>query len=185
MKDYNFFSIYSKRRKQGIDFHSPYVIGLSIVAIFVLLTVGVAARNMFMGKNIQAMRTEVDAIKASDTFIEADKLRINIQAMEQYDKNAQVVLDAFQEAKILGTSFLQQVAGAVPAGIVLDNITANSSVVQIICTVPTRKAAAEFQLYLKELPLFQNVHMDSIILKEGTGLIAGIECVIRRAGEEQ
>src|SRR5665647_2308175 len=127
MNDYNFFSIYKKRRKQGVDFHSPYVIGLLSIVIFAMLTFGLVARNMLMENHIQALRAQVDNIKASSAFIEAEKLRINIETMQQYDKNAQVVLGKFEEAKVLGTSFLEQVAGAMPVGVSLDSMTTNNA----------------------------------------------------------
>ena len=185
MKDYNFFSIYSKRHKQGIDFKSPYVIGVLVVALFTLLTVGFVAKNMIVERQIQGLQTEIDAIKASSDYAEAEKLRVNIETMQQYDINAQVALAKFEDAKVLGTSFLQKVAGAVPAGVAITGITANSAVVQIGCTVPTRKVAAEFQLYLKDSSLFQSVHMSSVEAAEGTGFTADIECIIGKVGEAE
>lgn len=185
MRDYNFFSIYSKKHKNGIDLKSPYVIGLLAVALFALLTAGFVTKNMIVESQIQGIQTEINAIKASSAYAEAEKLRVNIETMQQYDINAQAALTKFEEAKVLGTSFLEQVASTVPAGVAITGLTANNAVVQIGCTVPTRKAAAEFQLHLKNLSLFQNVHMSSVTATEGTGFIANIECVMGKVGEAE
>ena len=183
MRDYNFFSIYSKKHRQGMDLKSPSAVGLLAVALFALLTVAFVTKNMMVERQIQGLQSEIAAIKASSTYAEAEKLRINIATMEQYDINAQVALTKFEEAKVLGTSFLQAVAGTVPAGVSITGMTANNAVLQIDCSVPTRKAAAEFQLYLKSSSLFQSVHLSSVTATEGTGYVASIECIIEKAGE--
>lgn len=168
-----------------MDFRSPYVLGLLAILAFALLTVGLIVGNMFVQNDVDALKAEIDTIKASSAFAEADKLRTNINTMQQYDKNAQAALEKFAAAKILGTSFLEEIAGVVPAGANLSTLTTNRSVVQIACTVPSRKAAAELQLHLKELPLFESVHMSSLKAQGDTGFIATIECIIGKAGELQ
>lgn len=177
MKDYNFFTIYNRKFTQRIDYKSPY--SRAVIAILAILLVagGLGARNMLLAGHIERDTTALAAIQAGPDYLEALELHERKVTMDAYDAKASLALEKLENAKILGEDLLRDIAGKVPSVVSIDSIVMDFINLEITCTVPDRKAAAEFQLRLMELPFIGDVQLDSLILKDdGIGIEAIIKC---------
>ncbi len=179
MKDYNFFIIYSRKYNRRFDYRSPYFKAIMAILAVALVAGGLLTRNMLIEQQIERDRNALAAIQAGPDYLEALELHERQVTMEAYDAKASIALEKLENAKVLGAGLLRELSGKVPAVVSIDSIVMDFTNLEITCTVPDRKAAAEFQLRLSELSFIGDVQLDSLTQKDdGTGIEAILKCVM-------
>jgi Tfp pilus assembly protein PilN len=180
LNDYNFLSELEKKKRLSIDIKSPVMFSVIIIAIIVLISCGVIARNMILTNQLNNATASLELIKVDQKYIESARIQASIQAMTEYDTSADVSLKAFAESGILGTTLLNKFAASVPATVSFTSLTFSSSKLDISCNVPTRKVAAELLLDLKNSGLFQDVQLSSVTSNtQSTGYAVIITSILK------
>ncbi len=184
MKDYNFFNIYDKKKGISINPKSVTFIGLVLLTLFLLISLGTVGRNFYLAHQISSLSTETEQMKTSSEYIKAQKIQTSVDAMKEYDLNAEIALKKFRNINALGTAALSKISSAIPAGVYLNSMTMDHVVTSFFFNVPDRNATAELMSNLKGLDIFLDVHLVSIMPNtDGVLYSANIECVMK-AGEE-
>lgn len=179
MKDYNFFEIYESKKGMQINPKSAYFVGALILLICVGLSVGLVARNLILSYQINDMAQKLADIKVSTKYIQANKLRVSIDSMTEYDKSAEIALEKFYSNQIIGTSLLEKISSALPSTISMVSFKMNNTLADISFQVPTRKAGAELILSLKNTGLFKDVALISVFgTQDGTGFMVYTACIM-------
>ncbi|NLT47537.1 MAG: PilN domain-containing protein [Clostridiales bacterium] len=186
MKDYNFFSIYSKKSNRRHDFRSPYFLATIVILLFILLTAGLMARNILLEKQINRDTAALAALQGAADYLEAMELHTRQLTMEQYDEKASLALDKLNRAKVLGADFLTEISAKIPTVVTVHGISMDISTLSMDVTAPNRKAVAELQLRLKESPFIGDAHVSSVTTdEEGGGVSATVQCTIVKGGAAQ
>jgi Tfp pilus assembly protein PilN len=183
MKDYNFFSEYQNKRGISIDARSPMFIGAMILVLMVAACVGLVVRNVMLTNETEKLYAEIEAIHTSEDYINANKLQESIDAMAQYDKNAEVALTKFRDSSVIGTALMTTLSTKLPTTSVMMTMTIDNLTANFTFSVPNRKAAAELLLSLKDTGLFQNVLLNSITTVTDTGRSEVSISAVMKAGE--
>lgn len=184
MKDYNFFEIYVKKKGVSINPKSVTFAGFVLLLLLLLLSMGMLGRNFYLTQQISSLVSETDGMKMSKGYIEAQEIQTSVDAMKEYDENAEIALKKFRNINMLGTVTLSTISSAIPAGVSLNSMTIDHVITFFSFNVPDRKAAAELIANLKGLDIFLDVHLVSIVPKENEVLYsANIECVMKAGGE--
>lgn len=184
MKDYNFFELYNKKKRISINPKSVTFIGLILLTIFLLLSLGLVGRNFYLVHQISSLVTVTEQLKTRSEYIEAQRIQTSVDAMKEYDENAEIALKKFRAINTIGTATLSKISSAIPAGVSVNSMAMDHAVTSFFFNVPDRNATAELMSNLKGLDIFLDVHLVSIMLNsDGVLYSANIECVMK-AGEE-
>ena len=179
MRDYNFFSIYEKKRDFIFNIKSPYTISGIIILLCILLSAGFIIRNMILENNIQEMQAQIDSIQKSSDYKEANELNNRIDAMNKYEQIADIALENFQAADTLDSELINNLFKGIPANAVITDFTIINTGFSMSCNVPSRKAAAELVLGLKGTNLLHEVQLISVSLQEGNTYKAMLDGVLK------
>jgi Tfp pilus assembly protein PilN len=180
MRDYNFFEIFEKKRTGAIRKSPSLLIGIVLLLLIGGVSVGLVVRNMSLEKQISDYEDKIGAIKTSSEYIEANKLQDSIDALKQYDENAEIALNKFQASNLLGTEILTTLSSAIPSQASLKSLRMNNGFLDASVDVPDRKTASELILNFKESGLFQDVHLANLTLNQGgTTYTAVVQCFMK------
>lgn len=180
MTDYNFFSIYEKKKGMVLDIKSPYFAGGLLVAIAVLVALVLVGLNLYSGFRILSMTQELDSLKANQEYQDAVFYQQSIQAMSSYDRAAQIALDKFNSNNKLTTVYLAKLASFIPDPIVIKSLTIDNANLSLSCSAVDRRAIAELIKSLNESGLFLNTIVSSVMLDDQTQTFnASIYCIIK------
>lgn len=183
MLDYNFFEQYNKKKSITINTRSPYFIALVIITACVVLCLGLVGRNLFLGLEIQKLDEEIKIKAASKEYVEADLLQQKLDAMKQYDKTAEDILEKFELADLIGTEIMQKLTGELPGTVTMTSVTMDNAKASMVFNIPDRKAAAELHFNLKNSGLFQEVELSTITSDPNSGLLSVTINAVMKAGE--
>jgi hypothetical protein len=184
MKDYNFFEIYEKKKGISINPKSVTFIGLVLLMLLILVSLGAVGKNFYLSYHIDKLTADTERMKAGREYGEAQKIQDSVDAMKDYDKKAETALNKFINTNTMGTDTLAKISSAIPAGVKLDGMNMNHEMVSFFFTVPDRAASAELTANLKALDIFEDVHLVSVTLKEDKiQYTVNIECIMK-AGDE-
>jgi Tfp pilus assembly protein PilN len=106
--------------------------------------------------------------------------------MEGYDSKASLALKKLEEAKFIDSQLVKDITSKIPTNLLVNSIKIDMYTLRIETIAPNRKAVAEFQLRLQELPIIGNVYVGSINEvkeEERTGFEAVFECAIVKEKE--
>lgn len=185
MKDYNFFEIYEKKKGFTIQPKSTVFACAVILLIFILVSLGLVGRNLYLSSRINSLDSETQKIKATKEYQEADRLQNSINAMQEYDKKAGIALKKFEDSSVIGSKLIMKIASVMPSNTAMLKIEMDNAIVKADFSLPDRKSGAELILALKGSELFSNVHATNIFINEGkTGYIISIECDMK-AGDNK
>lgn len=180
MKDYNFFEIYEKKKGSSINPKSITFIGLLLLILLIMISLGAVGRNFYLSYKIENLTADTEQMKTSGEYIEAQKIQDSVDAMREYDKKAEIALKKFENLNTLGTDTLTHISSAIPAGVKLDGMNMDHAMGSFYFTVPDRNATAELTANLKALELFEDVHLISVTLNEDKiQYTANIECIMK------
>jgi len=180
MKDYNFFEIYEKKKGISIDPKSVTFIGLVLLMLLVMISLGAVGRNFYLSYHTDKLTADTERMKAGREYGEAQKIQDSVDAMKDYDKNAETALNKFKNSNTLGADTLAKISSVIPAGVKLDDMNMDHVMTTFSFAVPDRNAAAELMSNLKTLDIFEDVHLISVTLNEDKILYtANIECIMK------
>ncbi len=185
MKDYNFFLVFDKKRGARIDPKSSNFIAVIVIILCVLLSVGLVARNFVLLNRLTDINTEIEVKIASSEYTEANRLKMSIDAMKQYDEISEEIVKKFQEADVLGTEIMGTLTSVMPTSVTLNSISINNAAAGFVFAAPDRKAAAELLLNLKNSGLFQEVELNTITSDPNSSLMNVTINAVMKAGEAE
>lgn len=162
MNDFNFFSIYQKKRGLDLNPGSPYFISGIIVLVCVALTAGIFIYNLILSRQIEAANSETIQIKASQEYTEASYYQNSLQAMSNYEAGADHALLKFQASNVIRTELLEAIWKGLPVNVRMTSFTIDQTTINMSFQIPNRRAAAELLKGLKETGLFQEIHLGAI-----------------------
>lgn len=185
MRDYNFFEIYDNKKKFSLNPRSPFFIGGIVVLVCVLLSIGLILRNRILLDNIESATEKWLRTKSSQEYISADKLQNSLDAMEDYEKNADIALGKFSLANFINSKLIADLFKELPSNVVVTDFDLKGLDLRITCDAPNRETAAELLLGLKQTGLFEMVKLDSVVTNEDNfGSVVRINGILK-AGEAE
>ncbi len=186
VRDYNFFEVYEKKKGININPKSTVFVCAMLLLLVVAVSIGLIIWNLFLSYQIEDYTEKANEIKASENYQEADKLEQSINAMNAYDKNAEVALEKLEKGDLLGTEVMAKIASTIPAGASINSLNMNNAVALFAFSVPDRRAAAELLMNMKETAIFSDVHLASVSASRGgTGLTANIQCILKEKAQAE
>ena len=183
MNDYNFFSIYQKKKGLALNPGSPYFISGVIVLICIVLTSGIFIYNLILTKQIEAAQTKAMEIKATEEYTQASYYQNSLQAMTSYETSADLALQKFQASDVIRTELLSNLWKGLPVNVRMTAFTADQTKVTMSFSIPNRRAAAELLKGLKETGLFQEIHLGTIAASEESTTLSTTADGTWKAGE--
>jgi hypothetical protein len=180
MNDFNFFSVYEKRKGIKFDLDSPYFMGVVILIICVIFSIGFLSRNLILNIQISAMTKKIETIKQTDDYATANDLQNSINAMVNYDTSAALALKKYQDAKVLDSGLVSSLLSGVPANVSVVSFGISDTGFGMTCNVPNRKIAAELIQDLKATGLCQEIQLNSVTNNpDGSGCVVSIDGVLK------
>lgn len=179
MNDYNFFSSYQKRKEINLNPGSPYFISSIILLIVVVLTAGIMMYNFYLNTQLDTIHAELMEVKASDEYTQAAFLKNSLQAMSEYDNNANLALQKFEASDIISSELLNQIFKGLPVNVKMVTFSVDQTTVSMSFDIPNRKAAAELLLGLKDTGLFQDLHLSDVSGEIGGILSTSVEGMLK------
>ncbi|MGI6731030.1 MAG: PilN domain-containing protein [Anaerovoracaceae bacterium] len=156
------------------------MIGIILVVLCILLSLGLYLRNTMLQAQIDNMADELAQIQISKEYLEANRLMTSLDAMKEYDKGAEVALNKFNKNHVLTTDFIGKIVKAMPNLVVLNSFNMNNSGIEMSFRVPDRKVAAELVLNMKKTELFHDVQLSSVSSSQsGEGYTSSISCILK------
>jgi hypothetical protein len=179
MRDYNFFEIY-KRKTITTKEKTPVLVSVIAILMVVGATVGIMLLNAQMEGNIKSYQAEIEDMKSSEIYMEAERLESNLAAMKEYDKYAEKALEKLDRSHVLGSEFMSTIASVLPINTSILAIQADQAYAHGDFLIPNRREGAELILALKQSGLFSYVHANNIFQEEDGGrYIISIVCDLK------
>lgn len=185
MRDYNFFEIYEKKKGINIQPKSTIFVCLVLLFLVILISIGLVVWNFYLTYTMDKYNEKVTLVKASEEYIEAERLISSIDAMEEYDKIAEIALGKFNAYNLIGTDILTKISSTIPVNATVNNMNINNGMLNLNLNVPDRIVAAELILNLKESNLFKKVHLSTITSNDSGGYLANVQCIMKEKDLEK
>ena len=186
MKDYNFFEIYEKKRTLFINPRSIYFIGSMALLLSIFISLSFLGRNIYISYQTDKMINESNVIKATKEYIEADRLQNSVNAMNEYDVNAEIALNKFNDYNLLGSKILSSLSSTLPIGVSINSLSMNNASANLAFNALDRKSVAELLVNLNDSMLFKEIHFSSVTANvSGAGYIANIQCIMETGDQNE
>lgn len=185
MRDYNFFDPYEKKWSPEINFTSPGFYSLLILLLILGVTVGAFVQNKMLADEQALLSTELNALKESPLFQEAEAFNQSLGALQEYDQYAATALEKIDEGSILGTNLLNKLSSAMPSSATLTSLNATTATLTFTASIPTKAAAAELLLRMEESGLFRQIAINSVVIAGDAGTYTATLNGIVKAGDQE
>ncbi|MGI6751736.1 MAG: hypothetical protein ACOX4U_03850 [Anaerovoracaceae bacterium] len=184
MRDYNFFDGFQKKQEQAFDIKSPLFLGVMAIALIILVSGGLFLQKTLLNAGLVKASAELQEIKNSREYQEANTLQKQISAMEEYDSYAEAALKRVKDGDTLNSEFLRWLTNSMPNTASLESASINKLEAGFKFRVPNRKVVAELLENLESSDLFVQITLLTVTSGwESGGYIAEINGIIK-AGEE-
>lgn len=185
MSDYNFFSEYQKKKKLELNPSSAYFWGGIIILICIIAIAGALARNYVLTSQIESIESSIAQIKSDADYVRANELQQSLDAMSEYETEADRALEKFQQSQIIDTELISALLKTVPTNSTVVSFGMQGTGFGMTCNVPSRKVASELLLNLENTDLCENIKLNSVSLNEtGDGYVVSLDATLK-AGESE
>ena len=184
MKDYNFFEPYQKKQSIDLNFKSPLFLTLLALAVILTFSAGLVYQNQAMAKKATHLRSELEAIQATEAYKTSAKMAEDLANLKVYDENAGLALERIEKTDIINTDFLANLSKVLPESVNIESINLSRTSASFVFYAPTQNTVAELLDALDNSGLFLHTSLSSIKAEYGNaGFKAEINTVVK-AGEE-
>lgn len=163
MKGYNFFE-YFEEEKGGLESKTTYVaIGSAcVIAIMITLFIVNYFRINLLKKDIASLEDTVNSKEYSITYREKEQGEKKLEILKDYYKLVSFAESSVDKKDYINTDLIDDISNTVPKSVSFQNITVSDKTVTIQGTSETRVAIGELEHNLKELGIFEEVHVPEI-----------------------
>lgn len=187
MRDYNFFATFEKK-KLAVDPKSPTFIIAVALTVALIFCGGIAVGNFLLSQRLNDVNLALSEKKASPQYIEVQKIRDELAALDRYDKMADQVAADYQAACIFDSVFFSDFSKLMPQNVRITSLTVMGNAVNIQCMSADKKAFAVLLSQMNDSGLFassQLVSVSSTMDQSGAaGNIADIQAILKAGDSE-
>lgn len=182
MNDLNFFKPYLGKKKEKIN-AKKYIYGSA--AIVGALIIGSLIFNMtrmyLLDKSINDYKSKLAASDIQEKLKEAEKVNKETSLLKQYDTSLNGIAVSIKKRDNVSDSLLKDISSTLPSKVSFKslNITENTITIKGIST--DRAPIAELEHNLNQLPIMENVYVNSIEAQGSTDGVYSfdIKCVLK------
>lgn len=182
MRDYNFFEPYQQKSSGNIRIKSAGFLSALLIIIIAGVSIGIIASNKVIASENAQAEYELQQLQASPGYAAADALKKSIDALDSYDKNAEIALEKINIGQIVNTNFLTRLAGVIPENTKILSIDLTKTYANFRFEVPSLAVAAELLDSLDQSGLFVHTNLNAVESSGEIGYEADI-FTIMKAGE--
>jgi len=185
VKDVNFFKPYLGKDKEKVN-SKMYIYGfVTLVGILIIGSFIVNTTRMFLlERSINDYKGKLAAAEIQEKLKEADIVNNQIEVLKQYDSALSEVAVSVKKRDNVSETLLKNVSSTVPSQVSFKNLDIVENTIVIKGVSTDRTAVAEFKHNLSNLPIMQNVYVNSI---DTQSAVEGeysfdIKCVLKDVG---
>ena len=185
MKDVNFFKPYLGKEKEKVNskkymYGAVVIIGILIVGSLIFNTVKI----IFLNRSINEYNQKLEAPDVKEKLKEAENVNNQINILKQYDSALSEVAISVKKRDNVSEILLKDISSTVPSQVSFKNLDIVENTIEIKGVAIDRTAIAEFKHNLSNLPIMQNVYVNSI---DTQSAVEGeysfdIKCVLKDVG---
>ncbi|WP_085829503.1 PilN domain-containing protein [Clostridium massiliodielmoense] len=163
MKGYNFFE-YFEGEKGGLESKTTYaVIGAAcVIGIMITLFVVNCFRINWLKRDIASLENNINSKEYKITYREKEQGERNLKILKDYYKLVSSAEGSVNKKDYINTDLIDDISSTVPKSVSFQNITVSDKTVTIQGTSQTRVSVGELEHNLKELGIFEEVHVPDI-----------------------
>ena len=106
--------------------------------------------------------------------------------MNEYDVNAEIALNKFNDYNLLGSKILSSLSSTLPIGVSINSLSMNNASANLAFNALDRKSVAELLVNLNDSMLFKEIHFSSVTANvSGAGYIANIQCIMETGDQNE
>lgn len=167
MRDYNFFeSIYEEKKTNELKFIYVGIITTVIVGVMVILYLV----NIFKIRGLENSIYEEQQVLNSSEFAKAYEQKTRgeqkLEVLNQYHSGVTSLNDIVVSEDYINTELVKKISNVVPESISFKSMNIDNRVIVMNGTSTTRVNIGELQYNLKELGIFDDIHVSSITSSE-------------------
>ncbi|OOM71677.1 PilN domain-containing protein [Clostridium sp. BL-8] len=163
MKDLNFFEPYLGKKKEKVNL-KKYVYGaVIIVALSIIISFSInTTRIILLNKSISNYNDELSKPEIQTQLKEADEINKQIDVLNKYDKAVNDVAVSVKARDNVSEELLKDISSTLPSEVLFENLDIAENTIAIKGTTTNRKAVSELEHNLRELPIMEDVYVNSI-----------------------
>lgn len=163
MKDLNFFKPYLGKKNENINskkyiYGSAIIIGILIIGSLVFNT----TRIYLLDKSINDYNSKLADSEIQEKLQEAESINKETSVLKQYDTSLNNIAVAIEKRDNVSESLLKDINSTLPSQVSFKNLEVVENTIVIKGTSSGRSAIAELKHNLSELPIMEDVYVNSI-----------------------
>lgn len=182
MSDLNFFAPYKIEKKKSIN-TDIYIYGLVVLAgLIIIFSFGFnTIKLIILGKQTKNINEKLNASEIQLQLKEANNINSQINVLSKYNNSLIDIAKKVNERNNVSDEILNDISDNVPSSVAFKSIDVENNVLKISGTAGDWVSVAEYAHTLSELPIMQNVAVNSI---NQSGAVEGeysfdIKCVLK------
>jgi len=168
MKDFNFFEPFSQKNKNR-NLKAAYI-SAAVFFIFGIM-IGIYLINIFtmnkLEKSIAEMQVNINSKELISAYAEKAKLEEKLKILNEYYKSVSDINDTVKKQDYINTELIKEISGVVPQSINFQSMKISDKLITMRGTAEDRVAIGEMEHNLKQVGIFEDIHV-SIISGSGT-----------------
>lgn len=182
MEDLNFFAPYQNKTKETINANKYFYGAAIFVGVAIIVSLAFNSIKLFIvGRQIKNIESKLNAPEIQMELKEAQNVNNQIGVLTQYNNALVDIAKNVEHRNNISDEILNDINSNVPQGIVFKNIDTENNTIKLKGTAKNWGSIAEYKHNLSELPIMQNVTVNSI---DSSGAVEGeysfdIKCVLK------
>jgi type IV pilus assembly protein PilN len=182
VRDLNFFKPYLGKKKEKINsniyiYGSAAIVGILIIGSLLFNT----TRMYLLDKSINDYKSKLAASEIQEKLKEAENVNKETSTLKQYDTSLNGIAVSIKKRDNVSDSLLKDISSTLPSKVSFKSLDIVENTIAIKGTSTGRTPIAELEHNLNELPIIENVYVNSI---DAQGSTEGeysfdIKCVLK------
>ena len=168
MRDYNFFEFFAEEKKTN-DLRFVYV-GI-ITSIIVGAMVVIYLTNVFkiraLEDSIYESQLTISSTEFATAYSQKQKDDERLKLLNNYYTSVSNLNESISKEDYIKTELLKRISSVVPQSVSFQNMNISDKTITMTGTSSTRVAIGELQYNLKELGIFEGIHVSMISSNSG------------------
>lgn len=168
MRDYNFFGSFTEEKKTN-ELKFVYVGIMTSIVVGVMVIVYLV--NVFKIRNLENSIYDSQAIINSTEFAlaYADKVKNDekLKILNNYYNSVNTLNDGISKEDYINTELIKRISNVVPQNVSFQTMNISNKTITMSGTSSTRVAIGELQYNLKELDIFEDIHVSNVTSSSG------------------
>lgn len=188
MRDFNFFSPYLEYKKKSTKkvFHT-----VIIVLIIIIPTFGIYSYNQYKITKLENRLSALQDSMTSNERVEGIKkykeVEKKLEVLKQYFTALNNVNDKINRLDVINSELFNKLESVFPKTVFIRNLSVTTNEIQMQGVSKDKIAVAELQHNLKELKIFDKVHVSIITNEsdEGSNVIFAVLCTLKDVANDE